>query len=109
MGNLSGNELTCNSSGNAQAQSSQLAEPLWTDHGLKSGIGLLKLISTLKKEEEKKCRLGMDGQTFFPDPHKEGKSHHHLLNCSGICNQTWYDASLLAGVSCEKIGLLSSS
>ena len=34
-GNLSGNELTCNSSGNTRLQSSQLAEPLWTDPGLK--------------------------------------------------------------------------
>ena len=30
-------------------QSSQLAEPLWTDHGLKSGISEYELISTLKK------------------------------------------------------------
>ena len=30
-GNLSGNELTRNSSGNTRSQSSQLAEPLWTD------------------------------------------------------------------------------
>ena len=29
--------------------SSQLAEPLWTDPGLKSGISVRKLISTLKK------------------------------------------------------------
>ena len=29
------NELTRNSSGNARAQSSQLAEPLWTDADLK--------------------------------------------------------------------------
>ena len=33
--NLSGNELTRNSSGNTQSQSSQLAEPLLTDPGLK--------------------------------------------------------------------------
>ena len=48
-GNLSGNELTHNSSGNAWSQSSQLAEPLWTDLGLKSGISLRELISTLNK------------------------------------------------------------
>ena len=42
-----GNGLTCNSSGNIWQQSSQLAEPLWTDHGLKRGI-VHKLISTLK-------------------------------------------------------------
>ena len=46
---LSGNELTCNSSGNTRSQSSQLAEPLWTDSGLKSGISMCDLISTLKK------------------------------------------------------------
>ena len=53
------NELTHNSSGNTRPQLSQLAEPLWTDRGLKkekekkrrSGIGVRELISTLKKEE----------------------------------------------------------
>ena len=34
-GNLSGNELTCNSSGNTRSESSQLAEPLWTEPCLK--------------------------------------------------------------------------
>ena len=32
-----GNELACNSSGHPCSQSSQLAEPLWTNPGLKSG------------------------------------------------------------------------
>ena len=48
-GNLSGKEVTCNLSGNTRPQSSQLAEPLWTDPGLKSGICVRKLIFTLKK------------------------------------------------------------
>ena len=43
--NLSGNKLTCNLSGNTYPQSSQLAEPLWTDPGLKSGISVRDLIS----------------------------------------------------------------
>ena len=43
------NELTRNSSGNTRLQSSQLAAPLRTDPGLKSGIGVRELISTLKK------------------------------------------------------------
>ena len=43
-GNLSANELTRNSSGNTRSQSSQLAEPLWTDPGLKSGISVRELI-----------------------------------------------------------------
>ena len=37
-GNLSGNELTRNLSGNIRPQSSQPAEPLWTDPELNSGI-----------------------------------------------------------------------
>ena len=44
--NLSGNELTLNSSGNTRVQSCQLAEPLWTYRGLKSGISVRELIST---------------------------------------------------------------
>ena len=47
---LSGNELTLNSSGNTRLQSSQLAEPLSTDPGLKSGSSVRELISTLKKK-----------------------------------------------------------
>ena len=50
-GNISGNELTRNSSGNARSQSFQLAEPLWTDPGLKSGISLRDLIYTFKKAQ----------------------------------------------------------
>ena len=42
---LWGNELTRNSSGNTRLQSSQFAEPLWTDPGLKHGISLHELIS----------------------------------------------------------------
>ena len=33
-------------SGNTRSQSCQLAEPLWTDPGLNSGIGVRELIST---------------------------------------------------------------
>ena len=45
-GNLSGNELTHNLSRNIRLQSSQLAKPLWTDPGVKSGISVHVLIST---------------------------------------------------------------
>ena len=51
-GNLSGNELTRNSSGDTQLPSSQLAEPLWTDPGLKSGINVRELISIKKKKKK---------------------------------------------------------
>ena len=46
VGTHQGNELTRNTSGKTQAQSSQLVELLWTDPGLKSGICERELIST---------------------------------------------------------------
>ena len=61
---LSGNELTRNSSGNIRPQSSQLAGPLWTDPGLKSGITVRKLISTLKKK--KKAQAGNGWSNILP-------------------------------------------
>ena len=45
-GSLSGNKLTRNLSENTQLKSSQLAEPLWTDPGLKSVSSLCEQIST---------------------------------------------------------------
>ena len=45
-GNLSGNELICNLSGNIWPQSPQPAEPLWTDPGIKSEFSVRELIST---------------------------------------------------------------
>ena len=74
-GNLSSNELTRNMSGNIWPQSFQLAEPLWTDPDIKGGISVRELISTSKKK--KKLRRGMNGRTFFHNPGKRGKSHHH--------------------------------
>ena len=53
-GNLSGNMLTCNSSGNTQPQLSQLTEPLWTVPDVKNEISVRDLISTLKKKKKKK-------------------------------------------------------
>ena len=75
VGILSGNELTHNSSGNTWSQSSQLAGPLWTDPGLKSGISVRELSSTKKKK--KKRRQGMNCRTFSQNAHGQGKNHHH--------------------------------
>ena len=72
----SGNELTHNSSGNTQPQSSQLPEPMWTDPGLKSGIDVCKLIFTLRK---KKHRWGINGWTFSPNSRKQQKRHHYTF------------------------------
>ena len=38
--------------GDTRPQSSQLAEPLWTDPGLKSGISVHELNSTSKKKKK---------------------------------------------------------
>ena len=62
-GNPSGKELTRNSPGNTQSQSSQLAESLWTGPGLRSGLSLRELISTFKK---KKVQAGNEFSTVPP-------------------------------------------
>ena len=46
--------FTRNLPGNIQPQSPQLAVPLWTDPGIKSGISVRELISTLKKKKTRK-------------------------------------------------------
>ena len=52
-------------SGNTQPQPPQLAEPLWTDPGIKSGIGVHELISTQKKKK-KKGQAGNKLSNIFP-------------------------------------------
>ena len=46
VGTCQGNELIRNLSENTRPKSSQLAESLWTDPGLKSGSGVRELIYT---------------------------------------------------------------
>ena len=46
--------------GNTCPQLSQLAEPLWTDPGLKTVTGAHKLISTFEKKKKKKAQVGND-------------------------------------------------
>ena len=60
-------------------QSSQLAEPLWTDPGLKSGISVRKLIPTLKKKRKKEAQARNDFSIFSQNPRTRGKSHHNHL------------------------------
>ena len=50
LGTYQVNELTRNSSMNSQPQSSQLAELLWTNPGLKSGVSVRELTSIKKKK-----------------------------------------------------------
>ena len=57
--------------------SCQLAEPLWIDPGLKSGISVCELISTLKK----KAQAGNELSNILPKPsHTRGSHHHHQWN-----------------------------
>ena len=72
-------------SGNIRPQSSQPAEPLWIDPGLKSGIGVHELISTKNKQTKTnkqttttktRRRREMNGRTFSQIPCKRVKSHH---------------------------------
>ena len=57
---------------NIRPQSSQLAEPLWTDPGVKSAISVREQISTNKKQTKTR-RQAMSGRTFFPNPRKQAK------------------------------------
>ena len=72
-GNLSGNELTRNSSGNTRSQSSQPSEQLWTDAGLKSEISVRELISTLKE----KAQAGNELPNIRPKSSHERKQPLH--------------------------------
>ena len=65
VGTYQENELTRNSALNARPKSSQLAEPLWTEPGLKSGIGVRERISICQKKKKKK-RSGIRFVGPFP-------------------------------------------
>ena len=72
-----GKELTRNSSGHARPQSSQLADPLWVDPGLKSVIGALELISTYGRKEKSAVRRWiLEPSSQIPE--REGKAAHPL-------------------------------
>ena len=103
-GNLSGNEFARNSSGNIRSQSSQLAEPLWTDPGLKSGIGVCELISTLKKK--KKAQAGNELSNILPKSWHVGKKPSLssptkcVIPSSSLCTfPSWFELAL----SCREI------
>ena len=71
-------QLTQNLSGDIQPQSSQLAEALWTDPDIKSGISVCELISTLKKKK-KSQRQGMvkHSPKILVSEEKATTTHHH--------------------------------
>ena len=63
VGTCQGSESTCNWPGNIRPQLSQLAELLWTDPGVKSGINVQELISFKKK---KKVQVGNETLSLPP-------------------------------------------
>ena len=71
---LSENEFMRNSSGNTQSQSSKPVKSLWTDPGLKSGINVHKLISTLKK-----AQVGNELSNILPKSSHARKKPPHFV------------------------------
>ena len=65
VGTCQGNELTRNSSGSPRSQSSQIAEPVWTDPNpnLKNGIVARKVVSTFG--EIKIAQTGNDSTSLI--------------------------------------------
>ena len=61
------------------AQSAQLTEPLWTDHSLKSGIAVCKLISTLKKKIKAQAR---SESLSLPSEHSQARRKPSLPSCA---------------------------
>ena len=58
---------------------SQLAEPLWTDPGMKSGISVRELIFALKKKK-KKARAGNELPNILPKfSHARTKPPHSFI------------------------------
>ena len=74
VGTYLGNELTRKSPGNTWPQSSQLAETLWTDPGLKNGIVVRELIFNPKKK--KQASAGSESSNVPPkSSHTRKKTH----------------------------------
>ena len=70
-----------------ESQSSHLAESLWSDPGLKSGISVRELISTKNKQtnnNNKTSGRGMNCPTFSQNPRMREKSQQQHLPCPSI-------------------------
>ena len=82
-GNLSENKLTRNLSGNIRPQLSQLAEPLWTDSGMKEWHWFARLISTSKKKQTKK-RQSVNGEWMVEHSSKTLASAEESHHCGRV-------------------------
>ena len=71
------------SSGNTRSQLSQLAEPLWTDPAVKSGIHVRQLTST-KKKKETKAQAGNELSNIYSPK---------VLACEGKATTTIHHAT----------------
>ena len=87
------NELTRNLSGNIRPQSSQLAEPLWTDPGIESGISVRELTSTKKKKKRRKAQAGNAWSNIIPkslQARKRSAPHYRRgLVQRGLSHSCW--------------------
>ena len=86
-------------------RSSHLAEPLWTDPGLKSGISLWKLFFTSKKKNKKKEQAGNEWSNIFPKSLQARKKPpppppHFTVSLSHFLNQ-WQISWLNNQHSCQ--------
>ena len=77
VGICQGNELTRNLSGNTRPQSSQVAEQLWTDHGLNSERNWCVRADHHFKTKPEKRRRGINHRTFPKNFGTRGQSHQH--------------------------------
>ena len=99
-----GNELMWNSSGKTRPQSPQLAEPLWTDPGVKSEIDAPKLISIPKKKKKKKEKVGNE---LTKSSHKHLSSEEKaIFTSSTLCSLSYHDIFF---VDTERVFLLRVS
>ena len=96
-GNLSKNKLTRNLSENIQAQLSQLAEPLWADPGIKSGISVRILIPALKRKES---QAGNEWMHILPKSLQARKKPPPPLGMCVVCPSSKADMSHLTDVFC---------
>ena len=91
VGTYQENELICNLLGSARPQSSQLAEPLWTDPGLKSGISVLEL-SPLKNNNKKTKQKNTGGDWFIINllpRSSDTRKRHHRAKCTLTLQDAW--------------------
>ena len=79
VGKLFGKEFTRNLSGTIGPQSSQLAELLWTDPGINSGISARELIST-SKQRKTEAQAGNEWSNILPkfSPARGKKTPHQI-------------------------------